>query len=164
MPKSVLRAVLGRMQFTLHTTRRTPHDASRLVQALSAWLVKTRRAPSRHSRDARMVIRLRPCTNWVHPPPSPSFPFPPLPSATCSHLLCLNSDMTIMLVRRVRKAIYGAVWDALHVELLGGGMFRILPNENGRRRRLAVKRMEREYVEAIPPGGGEVRSPVPYDK
>eukprot|EP00904_Undaria_pinnatifida_P005715 jgi/Undpi1/2273/HiC_scaffold_13.g05659.m1 len=63
--------------------------------------------------------------------------------------------MTIMLVRRVRKAIYGAVWDALHVELLGGGMFRILPNENGRRRRLAVKRMGREYVEAIPPGGGE---------
>ena len=27
------------MQFTLHVARRTPHDASRLVQAMSAWLV-----------------------------------------------------------------------------------------------------------------------------
>ena len=53
MPKPVLRAVLERMQFTLHATRRTPHGAWRLVQAMmSAWLVKTRRAPSRHSRDA----------------------------------------------------------------------------------------------------------------
>ena len=64
VPKSVLRAVFGRMQFTLHATRRTPHGALRLVQAMSAWLVKTRRAPSRHSRDASLyVIRLRPCTN-----------------------------------------------------------------------------------------------------
>ena len=54
MPKSVLRAVFGRMQFTLHATRRTPHDASHLVQAMPAWLVKTRRAPPRHSRDARV--------------------------------------------------------------------------------------------------------------
>ena len=53
VPKSVLRAVLGRMQFTRHATRRTPHGASRLAQAMSAWLVKARRAPSRHSRDAR---------------------------------------------------------------------------------------------------------------
>ena len=53
MAKSVLRAVLGRMQFTLLATCRTPHGASGLVQAMSAWLVKTRRAPSRHSRDAR---------------------------------------------------------------------------------------------------------------
>ena len=40
VPKSGLRAVLGRMQFALHATRRTPHGASRLVQAMSAWLVK----------------------------------------------------------------------------------------------------------------------------
>ena len=45
---------LGRMQSTLHATRRTPHGSSRLVQALSAWLMKTRCAPSRHSRDARV--------------------------------------------------------------------------------------------------------------
>ena len=35
--------------------RRAEHlTASRLVQAMSAWLVKTRRAPSLHSRDARV--------------------------------------------------------------------------------------------------------------
>ena len=61
----VLRAILGRMQFTLHATRQTRHGASRLVQAMSAWLVKTRRAPSRHIVGMRwsMAIRLRPCTN-----------------------------------------------------------------------------------------------------
>ena len=42
------------MQFTLHATRRTPHRASRLVQAMPAWLVKTRRAPSRRSRHSRV--------------------------------------------------------------------------------------------------------------
>ena len=40
------------MQLTLHATRRTRHGASRLVQAMSASSVKTRRAPSRHHRDA----------------------------------------------------------------------------------------------------------------
>ena len=50
----VLRAVLGRMQFTLHATRRTLRGASRLVQAMSARLVKTRCAASRHSSDARV--------------------------------------------------------------------------------------------------------------
>ena len=54
VPESVLRAVLGKMQLTLHATRRTPHSVSRLVQAMSAWLEKTRRAPSRHSRDTKV--------------------------------------------------------------------------------------------------------------
>ena len=44
----------SRMQLTLHETHPTPHGASRLVQAMSAWSVKTRRAPSRHCRDARV--------------------------------------------------------------------------------------------------------------
>ena len=51
-------------------TRPTPHGASRLVQGMSAWSVKTRHAPSRHCRDARVyghIIRLRPCMAWVHP-------------------------------------------------------------------------------------------------
>ena len=48
-----LRAVLGRTQLNLHATRRTPHGASRLVQTMFAWLLKTRRAPFRHSRDTR---------------------------------------------------------------------------------------------------------------
>ena len=74
MPKSVSRAVLGRMQFTLNANRRTPHGALRLVQTMSAWLVKTRRAPSRHSRDARVYGHT---TTAMHkpstPPPPPPF-------------------------------------------------------------------------------------------
>ena len=42
------------MQPTFHATRPTPHGASCLVQAMSAWSVKTRRAPSRHCGDARV--------------------------------------------------------------------------------------------------------------
>ena len=42
------------MQLTLHATRRIPHGASRLVIAMSAWSVETRRAPSRHCRVARV--------------------------------------------------------------------------------------------------------------
>ena len=38
----------------LHATRRTPHGASRLVQATSGWSMKVRHAPFRHSRDARV--------------------------------------------------------------------------------------------------------------
>ena len=48
------KAVLGRMQLTLHATRPTPHGASRLVQAMSAWSVKTRRAPSRYCSDVKV--------------------------------------------------------------------------------------------------------------
>ena len=52
--KSASQAVLGRIQPTLHATRRTPHRVSCLVQAMSAWSVKTRHAPSRYCRDARV--------------------------------------------------------------------------------------------------------------
>ena len=69
MPKSVLRAILGRTQFTLHATRRTSHGASRSVQAMSAWLVKTRRAPSRHGRDTRVYGHTTTAMHRVHPPP-----------------------------------------------------------------------------------------------
>ena len=46
-------AALGTIQLTLHATCQTPHGASRLVQAVSAWSVKTRRAPSRHCSGAK---------------------------------------------------------------------------------------------------------------
>ena len=63
------RSVLGRMQFTLHATRRTRHGASRLVQAnVCLWLVKTRRAPSRHSRDTRVYSH---ATTAMHNTPRP---------------------------------------------------------------------------------------------
>ena len=52
--KSTSQAVLGKMQLTLHATRQTPHGALRLVHAMSAWSVKTRRALSRHCRDVRV--------------------------------------------------------------------------------------------------------------
>ena len=72
MPKSVLLAVLRRMQFTLHAIHRTPHGASRLVHAMSTWLVNTQRAASQHSRDARVGGHT---TTAMHklstPPPSP---------------------------------------------------------------------------------------------
>ena len=49
VPAYASQAVLCRMLLTLHTTRRTPQGASRLVPAKSAaWSVKTGRAPSRH--------------------------------------------------------------------------------------------------------------------
>ena len=51
---SASHAVLSRMQLALHATRRTPHGASRLVLAMPAWSVKTRRAPPRHCKDARL--------------------------------------------------------------------------------------------------------------
>ena len=81
VPKSVVRAVLGRMQFTLHATRRTPQGASRMVQAMSAWLVKTRRAPSRHSRDARIYGHTTMAMHKLSTRPlSPNLPYPqPLP-------------------------------------------------------------------------------------
>ena len=69
VPKSVLRTVLRRMQFTLHATPRTPHGASRLVQAMPAWLVKTRRGPSRHSRDARVCGHTTTAMHRLSTPP-----------------------------------------------------------------------------------------------
>ena len=83
MPKSVSRAVLGRMQFTLHATlhatRRTPHGASRLMQAMFAWLVKTRRAPSRHGRDAKVYGHTTTAMRKLSTPPPPRpAPRPPV--------------------------------------------------------------------------------------
>ena len=75
MPKSVSRAVLGTMQFALYATYRTPHGASRLVHAISAWLVKTRRAPSRDSRDARVYGHTATAMHKL------SIPSPPPPTA-----------------------------------------------------------------------------------
>ena len=74
------------MQFTFHATRRTPHGASRLEQAMSAWLVKTRRAPSRHSRDARVYGHT---TTAMH---KLSTPLPPPPSLRASPHHFQHSD------------------------------------------------------------------------
>ena len=52
--KPASRADLSRMPLNRHATRRTIHGASHLVLAKSNWPVTTRRAPSRHYRDARV--------------------------------------------------------------------------------------------------------------
>ena len=67
------------MQFTLRVTRRAPHGASRrMVKAMSAWLVKSGRAPSLYSRDARIyghmtadMHKLRTPQYFPRPQPSP---------------------------------------------------------------------------------------------
>ena len=70
-----------RMQFTLVATRRTPHGASRLMQAMSVSLVKTRRAPFRNSRDARVYGHpTTSCANRIHLPASLSRALPSLTS------------------------------------------------------------------------------------
>ena len=62
------------MQLIFHVSRRTPHDASRLVLAMSAWSVEIRRAPSRHCRDARVFGHTTTAMHEyrVHPPPAPT--------------------------------------------------------------------------------------------
>ena len=70
--KSASKVVLGRMQLTLQAPHRTPHDASRLVHAMSAWSVTTRRSPSRRCRDARVWQEYGHATAAMHeisPPP-----------------------------------------------------------------------------------------------
>ena len=66
------------MQFTFHATRRTPHGGSTLEQAMCAWLVKTRRAPSRHSRDERVYGQTTMAVHKLRTPPPPRcYPTPP---------------------------------------------------------------------------------------
>ena len=51
-----LTAALSRMQLILHATRPTPNGALRSVQAMTAWSLKTRHAPSQHCRDTRVGV------------------------------------------------------------------------------------------------------------
>ena len=73
MCNSASPAVLSRMHLTLHAIRRTPHSASRLVQAMSAWSVKARHDPSRYSRDARVYGHTTTAMHKLSTPP----PFAP---------------------------------------------------------------------------------------
>ena len=80
MCKSAVQAVPSRMQFTLHATRPTSHGALRLVQAMSTWSVKTRRAPSQRCRDARIYDHIIAAIHDIEyplPPPSARLPYPP---------------------------------------------------------------------------------------
>ena len=66
--------------------------ASRLVHAISAWSVKTRHAPSRHSRDARGYGHMTTAMHEYRVQPPPPFPPPPL-----STFYLLLSDPQTML-------------------------------------------------------------------
>ena len=84
--KSASKVVLSRMQLTLHATRRTPHGDSRLVHAVFTWSVKTRRAPSRRCRDARVYTAMHETSTppTPHPPNSLSrSPLSPVPRPLC---------------------------------------------------------------------------------
>ena len=72
--KSASKAVLSRMHLTLHTTRPTPHGVSRLVQTMCAWSMKSRRAPSRQCRDARVYVHTTTAMHDVSNPPRPRPP------------------------------------------------------------------------------------------
>ena len=67
--KPASKAVRSRMQHTLLATRPTPHGTSRLVQAMSAWSVQIRRAPSRHCGDARVYDHTTTAMNGMSTPP-----------------------------------------------------------------------------------------------
>ena len=69
--KPASKVVRSSMQFTLHAIRRTPHGASRSVQAMSAWSVKTRRAPSRHRRNAMVYDHTPTATHYSECTPLP---------------------------------------------------------------------------------------------
>ena len=72
VPKPASQAFLTRMQVALHAIRRVPHGALRLVQAMSAWSVKTRRAASRRCRDARVYGHTATAMHDVSPPTPPA--------------------------------------------------------------------------------------------
>ena len=59
------------MKLTLYATRPAPIGALRLVQAMLPWSMKTRRAPSRHCRDARVYGHT---TTAMHDMTTPSPP------------------------------------------------------------------------------------------
>ena len=62
------------MQLILHVTCRTPHGASRLVQAQSVWSVKTHvLRPGIAVMRGSMVIRHRPCMISSTPPTPPPY-------------------------------------------------------------------------------------------
>ena len=89
--KSASRTVLSRMQHTLYATRRTPHGASLcLVLAMSVWSVKTRRAPPRHCRDARVY---GPTTTAMHDMSTHAPCFPSFRRSSFLHALEMHTSI-----------------------------------------------------------------------
>ena len=90
--KSDSQAVFSRMQLDLYATRPTPHGASQiLVQATPVWSVKTRRAPSRHCRDATVYGHTTAAMDVTSTPP-PHLLYPCAPSVAANLRLLLGGD------------------------------------------------------------------------
>ena len=68
-----VRLTSGSLKDPVHPSCDWPNSRgpSRLVQAMSAWSVKTRRAPSRHSRDARVYGHTTTAIHKLSTPPPP---------------------------------------------------------------------------------------------
>ena len=90
--------VHSRMQLTLHATRRTRKFASRLVHAMSAWSVNSRRAPSRHCRNARDGVEDYGYA-WNDHPPLPR-PRPPSRAPQFCHHISLREAAIAPVSRR----------------------------------------------------------------
>ena len=56
------------------------HANSQMAQAMSAWAVKTRRAPSRHCRNARVYDCKTTAMHEMTTPPPPEAPPEPFPT------------------------------------------------------------------------------------
>ena len=88
--KSPLQLVLSSMHFTLQATRRTPHGALCLVQAMSAWSVKTGHAPSRHCGE-RVYGHTTTAMHKVSTPPGHN--------SAVRHAPCVHVFLVLMLVK-----------------------------------------------------------------
>ena len=67
-PRPASQTASSSMHLTLHATRRTPHCAPRLVQAMPAWSVRTRRLQSRHRSDSRVYGHMTTAVHGTRPP------------------------------------------------------------------------------------------------
>ena len=74
------------MQLTRHWTRRATHGASRLVHAMFTWSVKTRRAPSRYSRNVRVYDHTTTSIHKLSTPPPPYSQSPRFHKSPSFHL------------------------------------------------------------------------------
>ena len=80
--KPAAQAVVGKMQLTLHGTRRTPNGAFRLVQEMSAWLLgesPTRSVPVLQACEGSMATAMHEYGVHIYP----SKPHTLLTSYTC---------------------------------------------------------------------------------
>ena len=91
VPKPVSQVVLSRTQLISEATRPAPHGASRLVQPMSAWSVKTLRAPSWYCRGARVYGHTTTTMHDMSTPP-PSLPSSPSNLYSISRLAASRSN------------------------------------------------------------------------